>query len=81
MAKTIIFKKEFEDKLKKLKIKTKFLKNLKNGKGCLQRRYFSGQERIEEINTRVSWWGFVNGMAIWESTPEGHNYWENIARS
>jgi hypothetical protein len=85
MSKTIVFKKEFEDKLKKLRIKTKFINNLKTVKDPLGSITSledspSLKERIEKLNDRYYWIDFIYGSFTWDKTPEGHAYWENIAR-
>jgi len=71
MSKTIIFKSEFENKLKKLKIKTKFIKNLRNYK----RTYLT----LERLNAIHNWEDFISLSFKWSSTPEGFEYWDNIA--
>lgn len=76
MSKTIVFKKEFEDKLKELKIKTKFVKNVKNDcrmDGCRL------QYRIYDLNRKIYWFNFVNNAFVWHMTPEGQIYWADIA--
>ena len=76
MSKTIVFKKEFESKLKVLKIKTKFVKNVKDH--CKQYDH-DLQDHICDLNRSISWFDFVNDAFWWSKTPEGHNYWSGIA--
>ena len=76
MSKTIVFKKEFEDKLKELKIKTKFVKNVKDD--C-KRHDYSLQKRLYELNSKTYWFNFINNAFWWHMTPEGHAYWDVIA--
>mgnify|MGYP003529820338 CR=1 FL=1 len=78
MAKTITFKPEFETKLKKLKIKTKFINNLKHGKGILQRTYPLLKDRVNIINDSPDWRSFVTEAFIWIDTPEKETYWFEI---
>ena len=76
MSKTIVFKKEFEDKLKELKIKTRFVKNVKNNcrmDGCRL------QDRLYDLNSKTYWFNFVNSAFTWVYTPEGRDYWGDIA--
>ena len=76
--KTIVFKKEFEDKLKKLKIKGKYINNLKNADGWVQREHSSMKKRVEEVNQIRGWFSFIDNMALWDSTPEGCYFWAEI---
>ena len=76
MSKTIVFKKEFEDKLKELKIKTKFVKNMKDD--C--KRYNQDlQYRLKIMKEIAEWYNFIDCSFIWSETPEGHDYWFGIA--
>lgn len=72
MGKTVIFKPEFEEKLKKLRIKRKFLKNWKAEKPTVT---LKGLDRCRD------WRHFVSCAFIWKSTAEGFDYWKNIANS
>jgi hypothetical protein len=76
MSKTIVFKTEFEEKLKKLKIKTKFVKNLKNPQWSFMDMIDSYKQKFENA---TSWKTFVVYSFRWERTPEGHLYWERIS--
>lgn len=77
MAKTIVFKPEFEAKLKKLKIKTKFVSNIKkhshNGS--------TFNEQIAFLNTLLTWNGFIRSAFVWSETPEGSDFWFNLLES
>lgn len=78
MSKTIVFKKEFESKLKVLKIKTKFVKNMKND--CKRYNHdFNLQDRINRLNRYTAWYNFIDHAFLWCDTPEGHDYWIAIA--
>lgn len=78
MAKTIIFKPEFEQKLKELKVKTKFINNL---------RYYCKawevplDKKIAEMNNVNTFKDFVGMAYIWTNTPEGYEFWDKIANS
>jgi hypothetical protein len=80
MAKTIVFKKEFEDNLKKLKIKTKFLKNLtvesvNKNNGCdLQ----TIEEVVKFLNFSQSFERFISRSFLWSKSNEGDSYWFHI---
>ena len=73
MAKTIVFKPEFEAKLKQLKIKTKFIKRLKEYKSTISSDF------INELNNRKSWKLFIDGAFTWKY--EELDFWYNIANS
>lgn len=79
MAKTIVFKKKFEDKLKKFKIKTIFVQNIKA-------QCKSGQvtDQINRLNRLSRWNDFIDYAFVWEfsrSKNKAHPdaYWRNIA--
>ena len=75
MSKTIVFKKEFEDKLKELKIKTKFVNNIK---AYCKLRDRDLQKHIDRLNKMPNWCSFINNAFAWVYTPEGRAYWEDI---
>lgn len=74
--KTIKFPPEYEEKLKKLKVKTKFVNNLLN-------YGFYNPNRLEEYarDNHYDWYMFIAGGFIWEDTPEEHDFWAKIADS
>jgi mRNA-degrading endonuclease RelE of RelBE toxin-antitoxin system len=76
MSKTIVFKPEFEKKLKKLKIKTKFVKNLKNPQWPHpdKTNYYK-----QEFENAPNWKMFIHYAFNWARTPEDHFYWERIS--
>ena len=76
MSKTIVFKEEFEDKLKELKIKTKFVKNAKD---YCKRHDYSLQDHLHYLNRKFYWHNFIDGAFWWHMTPEGHAYWADKA--
>ena len=76
MNKTIIFDEPFESKLKELRIKTRFVKNVK--KHC--KRYdYSLQDWIKRMNRCTTWYDFVYVAFTLCETPEGRTYWRHIA--
>jgi hypothetical protein len=75
MAKTITFKPEFEKKLKKLKIKTKFVKNWKANKWATSNPT-ANRELALQVN---SWEEFIMYAFGWNMTSEGYDYWYNIS--
>ena len=76
MSKTIIFDEPFESKPKELKIKTRFINNIKNH--C-KRYVHSLQNWIKRMNEFITWYDLVNVAFTWCYTPEEHNYWRHIA--
>jgi len=72
--KTIRFKPEFETKLKKLRIKTLFVKRLRED-GPLNKR------RVSSLNGMISFCSFIMGSFIWNDTKEGYKFWDKIANS
>lgn len=75
MSKTIVFKPEFETKLKQLKVKTKFVNNL--------RKYTNNsmEDVVAWLNCSKSFSLFICNAFLWRSTPEGADFWNNIANS
>lgn len=80
MSKTIMFKSEFETKLKQLKVKTKFVNNLRNAKK-LEYTNNSMENIIELLNCFNSFEFFISYAFYWENTPEGCGFWMNISKS
>jgi len=76
---TLRFKPEFEAKLKKLKIKTKFVKERKAHllakKNGDETRRFVNQIVFEGTN---NWRTFINNAFDWSRTADGDNFWEMI---
>ena len=70
----IKIKEEFDQKLKKLGVKKKFVKNLKI-QGVYREPY------IDHINNEPDFEQFVLAAFIWGGTPEGYDFWDKIARS
>ena len=74
------FKPEFEDKLNRLGIKEKFVKNVKD---CIDnninsKNNLSFTEYCRSLDTYKSWSEFVFNGFIWDDTPEGRNFWMGI---
>lgn len=74
-----LFKKEFEQKLLYLKIKTVFIKAIKNDLKELNERY-TFNERVKMANKKKDWVSFIAAAFVWEYTKDGHKYWHKIAR-
>jgi hypothetical protein len=72
-----VFKEPFESKLKELKIKTKFIKNLK------ARAKEIGVHAESKINTLDyrDFCNFISSAFVWSYTPEGFYYWRNISET
>ena len=75
MSKTIIFDEPFESKLKELKIKTRFINNIKNH--C-KRTDYDFQKKLNELNRQPNWYCFIGSGFLFINTPEGATYWYNI---
>jgi len=83
MAKTIVFKKEFEDKLKKLKIKTKFLNNLtiESVNKNVYQHFTTLKEVVNSLNLSYNWSRFLSRSFVWSDSNEGSQYWFDIYTS
>lgn len=66
--------KEFEIKLKQLRIKNKFVNNLKLR---VNKCSFDGYLGIENY---PNWHTFISSAFDWNITPEGFKFWSNIAK-
>ena len=70
------FTPEFEARLKKLRIKKKFIRNIIN---------YHSQKTEREIREFLSngrdcnWWYFISSPFLWGDSPEGLQYWSKIA--
>ena len=56
------------EKLIELGVYEQFVENLKN----------NGQD-IGTYEYDVSFWGYIAGSCIWKESPEGQEFWYNIA--
>lgn len=72
-TRTIKFSPEHERRLRRLCIKKQFLNNI------------TARGRDAEIYAQLSiknghsWYDLIKSAFIWIKSPEGHDYWENIA--
>lgn len=55
--------------------RAEFNKNIITAKGVLQAKAYLHKEEYYEKD----FYTFMNGAFIWARTPEGHNYWMEIA--
>ena len=92
MGVEIQFKFEFESKLKKLRIKSKFVKEMKSyvsRKLLLPRElklHLKGVDRNTHrnidsaaiLNQSKNWETFIVNAFIWEETSDGYMYWREI---
>lgn len=78
MSKTIVFKPEIEAKLKKLRIKQKFVKNWIANKWSDSE--FPKDELREIAESAETWRSFINYSFEWCSTTEGFKYWCDISK-
>jgi hypothetical protein len=74
MSKTIVFTPEFENKLKRLKVKTKFIKNVNKYK----RDSYIGTNHLS-LNKESEWLFFIANAFPWSNSPEGIDFWAKIA--
>ena len=85
---TIVFKPEFETKLKKLKIKTRFAKAVKL---YCKRGNHSLKQHLEELQQSNNWANFINHGFVWKNetcktmyelinSKEHYLYWIGIQR-
>ena len=79
MSKTIVFPEPFESKLKKLKIKTKFIKACKKTTGSIEERYSLCSSCMIYFSYGNNWYRFICSHINWTNSEEGHDYWYNIA--
>jgi uncharacterized protein YjaG (DUF416 family) len=75
--KTFVFKPEFENKLKALKVKTKFLNNV--WKNCKEYN-LNFQKQCEKLNNLGSWLAFNLYAFIW-AEYEGVEFWVKVCQS
>ena len=80
MSKTIVFKPEFETKLKQLKVKTKFVNNLRKARK-LEYTNNSMEAIVELLNGCTDFRSFIINAFFWKITPEGEDFWDNIANA
>ena len=72
---------EFEKKLKKLRIKTAFIKNFNDQFKGLQGTYKkeAKERRLAQLNTTGSFRFFITQAFIWKNTPQGHIFWWDVS--
>lgn len=71
---------EFEKELKKLRIKTAFIKNFndqfKGPQGTYKKE--AKERRIAQLNTAESFRFFIGHAFVWKNTPQGYDFWLGI---
>ena len=72
--KTYTFKPEFEEKLKRFKIKTRFIKNIKT---LNESKYLVMCESLN--NNSFDWHALISKAFTWNGSPEGHEFWRYIS--
>jgi len=74
---------EFEAKLKKLRIKRKYLSNFKAQNNHTTANLICNNVRrsIEEGHEISDFYLFICAYFIWSETPEGYDFWRKIAES
>jgi hypothetical protein len=76
--KTITFKPEFEEKLKKLHVKRMFVRNLN---AYCEAKKQGIETRVTKLNKCETFERFCLMAFTWGKTSEGVNFWENISES
>ena len=72
--KTYTFKPEFEKKLKG--VKRKFISNLHDS----TIEYVEDFNReCDRLNNEIDFWNFIAVAFMWDKTPEGHEFWEQVS--
>ena len=74
MSKTIVFNSRLESFLKKHKVKTAFVKNVRTQWGFNRRDPISN--KIKSINEDV--YSPISGAFTWSITPERHEFWSKL---
>jgi len=69
----LAIKPEFDEKLKKLRVKTRFLNNLK-------RERSNPEETLNYLNKKTRFYYFIISAFYWHNTPEGYDYWHEISK-
>jgi hypothetical protein len=64
----------FEAKLQRLGIKEKFIENCKNSKWDVP-----SKDYVDQMNKATLWDFFIIYAFNWKDTPEGFDFWANIA--
>ena len=77
MAKNIKIQPEFDAKLKKLRIKTKFMNNFGKWGDLLTKEEIT-KYKEKCLNANI-WNKFICHAFSWELSPEGTYFWHNIA--
>ena len=76
METEIKFKQEFEDKLNELGVREQFVMNV------IKQYSLEGfADLITDINSFTSFYEFITASFVWDLTPEGWDFWRNIAKS
>lgn len=81
MAKTLIFKKEHEKKLKQLKIKSKFSKELRRSfseEGGRNGMVIKTMDQFMSMQKKLGWYMFISTAFDWRKTIDGYAYWKEI---
>jgi hypothetical protein len=72
-------KKEFDDKLRKLRIRQKFVRNIITcDRHNMSMKGYTPEEVISHLNDYVNWKHFIIHAFDWENSPEGHKFWNSI---
>jgi len=69
----LIIKPEFDKKLKRLRVKTRFLNNLKG-------QHYNPEISLQLLNKCRSFSSFVISAFCWDNTPEDYDYWHDISK-
>lgn len=80
MSKTIVFKPEIETKLKKLRIKTKFVKYWIANKWLFESYAKRHRKEANSYEKANNWSLFIICAFQWLLTEEGYDYWNKISK-
>lgn len=72
-------KKDYAAKLKELGVSELYWNNLRAQMlGCPD---LEEATLLRALNSSTTWFNFIATSFVWEPTPEGFEYWSNIART
>lgn len=79
MAKTLIFSKPVEKRLKELKLKTIVTKRIYEHWKSIPYNYERRQTELKFLKSKTNLYDFISWAFYWDHTIEGKQYWFKIA--
>lgn len=80
MRQKLIIKKEFDDKLKQLRVKQRFVRGILTcERHGMSLKNLHPKQLIKELNKLTSFRLFINLAFNWADSAEGHEFWSNIS--